>query len=194
MQTFNPNTLVVKEHIGMFKAANNYDIYDAGSGQQLMQCREPNLGAITKLLRFTDYKRNTPFEIEVRDDKDQLVILIKRGISLWRSRVEVFDGVGKLLGTFVQKVMSVGGRFAVLDSEQQEVCTLQGKWTGWEFSFSKGEEVLAKVSKKWSGIGKEMFTSADNYVLDISEGVEDGSDEKKLIIAAALCIDMVFKE
>ena len=31
---------LVKEHIGMFKAANNYDIYDPQTGQIIMECRE----------------------------------------------------------------------------------------------------------------------------------------------------------
>lgn len=47
----------VKEHVGMFKAANNYDIHDPESDELLMECREPNLSMLTKLFRFTDYKR-----------------------------------------------------------------------------------------------------------------------------------------
>ena len=52
----NSNLFLVKEHVGLFKAANNYDIYDPASGEMIMQCREPSLGLLTKLLRFTDFK------------------------------------------------------------------------------------------------------------------------------------------
>ena len=41
------DTLLVKEHVGMFKASNNYDIFDANTGNQVLSCREPNLGFIT---------------------------------------------------------------------------------------------------------------------------------------------------
>ena len=53
---------------------------------------------------------------------------------------------------------------------------------------------LAHVSKKWSGLGKELFTSADNYVLEISDAVGDDENARKLILAAVMCIDMVLKE
>ena len=49
----NQNLFFVKEHRGIFKAANNYDIIDPASQQTIMQCREPDLGIFTKLFRFT---------------------------------------------------------------------------------------------------------------------------------------------
>ncbi|MNL61289.1 Scramblase [compost metagenome] len=58
----------------------------------------------------------------------------------------------------------------------------------------KGDVQLAKVTKKWAGLGKELFTSADNYVLQIEDHVPQNSDERKLILAAVMCIDMVLKE
>ena len=52
----------------------------------------------------------------------------------------------------------------------------------------------AHVSKKWAGLGKEMFTSADNYMLSINEEVEKNNPVRLLILAAVMCIDMVLKE
>ena len=57
-----------------------------------------------------------------------------------------------------------------------------------------GETELAHVTKKWAGIGKELFTSADNYVLEISESVPTNTPARQLILAAVMCIDMVLKE
>jgi hypothetical protein len=39
-----------------------------------------------------------------------------------------------------------------------------------------------------------MFTSADNYVLEISETVPADNAARQLILAAVMCIDMVLKE
>ena len=50
------------------------------------------------------------------------------------------------------------------------------------------------MTKKWSGIGKEMFTSADNYILEIKDIVEKTSSVRLLILASVICIDMVIKE
>lgn len=50
----NRNLFLIKEHVGMFKASNNFDIFNPDNGTQLMSCREPNLGFFTKMFRFTD--------------------------------------------------------------------------------------------------------------------------------------------
>jgi uncharacterized protein YxjI len=187
------NLFFVREHVGVFKAANNYDILDPETGEEIIHCREPKLGWITKVLRFTDFKRNTPFSLELRSVDGVPILRVKRGVSLFLSKVKVYDSQG-YVGCFEQKLFSLGGAFRVLDAEGSEVCMLQGKWTGWNFKFMFGDRELAVVSKKWSGLGRELFTSADNYVLSIDETVPRGSHGRKLILAAVLCIDMVLKE
>lgn len=194
MSVLNKNLFLVKEHVGVFKAANNFDIFDPETSQLVMECREDRLGIITKLLRFTDYKRMTPFNVEIRTPDGQQLVRVSRGISIFLSKVSVFDENNQAIGGFQQKFFSVGGKFDVLDVGGQAVCTLKGKWSGWDFRFVHGDVELAHVTKKWAGLGKEMFTSADNYVLSISEAVPPDSSLRKLILAAVMCIDMVLKE
>lgn len=188
------NQFFVKEHVGMFKASNNYDIFDPTTSQKVLECREPNLGIFAKIFRFTDYKRMTPFNIEIRTPEGSKVLTIKRGISLFLSKVEVLDENDRLVGHFKQKLFSIGGKFDVLNAEGQTVCTLKGKWTSWDFRFMQGDTELANVSKKWAGIGKELFTTADNYMLSISNAVRAADNTRILIVAAVMCIDMVLKD
>ena len=74
------NLFFVREHVGMFKAANNYDILDPDTGEEILHCREPELGSFTKLLRFTDYKRMTPFDVRITTPDGQPVFQVTRGI------------------------------------------------------------------------------------------------------------------
>lgn len=187
------NVLLVKEHVGMFKAANNYDIYNP-EGTVILHCREDNLGFLTKLLRFTDFKRMTPFDIEIRVPDSTPLIRVTRGTAFIRSTVTVHDEQDRVLGYFRQKVFSIGGRFTVLDANERELCQLVGKWTSWDFRFMAGDRELAHISKKWAGMGKELFTTADNYALEISASVPTDSPLRQLIIAAVMCVDMVLKE
>ena len=188
------NLYLVKEHVGLFKAASNFDILDAQSGQTIMHCREESLGFITKCFRFTKYKRNTPFDITIRTPEGQQVVRVRRGISIIMSKVEVLDEDDQIIGGFKQKFFSIGGSFDVLGANGGVLCTLKGKWTGWDFRFMAGETQLAHVSKKWSGLGKELFTSADNYALEISDQVPPDNPVRQLILAAVMCIDLVLKE
>jgi len=193
-EVLNRNLFLVKEHIGMFKAANNYDIYDPDSGEIILNCREDNLGFFTRILRFTDYKRLTPFDIQIRTPHGQQIVKITRGVSFFLSKVDVLNQNDRFIGGFKQKFFSLGGAFKVLDENGQPMCQLKGSWTGWNFRFLAGDVELARVTKKWSGAGKELFTSADNYMLEISEEVPKDSPLRQLILAAVMCIDMVIKE
>ena len=188
------NVFLVKEKVGMFKAANSYDIFNPENGSLMMSCTEPNLGFFTKLFRFTDYKRMTPFHVVVSDTQGKLIVSVKRGVALFKSDVEVFDKNERLIGVFKQKVFSFGGKFEIHDANDRHLCTLQGKWTGWDFKFIQHSKEIANVSKKWAGMGKEFFTSADNYVLNIDNSVGAEDPIRQLILAAIMCIDMVFKE
>ena len=190
----NQNLFFIKEHVGMFKAANNFDIYNPDTQELMMTCREEQLSFLTKLFRFTDYKRMTPFHIEIKSSLGEKILTVKRGVSIFLSSVEVFDGKDNLVGRFKQKFFSIGGKFDILDTNDSVICTLQGQWTSWDFKFMRDNDELAQVSKKWAGLGKELFTTADNYMLSINESVKKDDHARILILAAVMCIDMVLKE
>jgi hypothetical protein len=96
----NRNLFFVKEHIGMFKAANNYDIYTPENQELILTCREENLGFFTKLLRFSEYKRMTPFHVEVKTPAGEKIFTVKRGVSIILSTVAIFDENDILVGKF----------------------------------------------------------------------------------------------
>ena len=75
-----------------------------------------------------------------------------------------------------------------------KVGEMSGSFLGWKFTFTYKEEEQAHVSKKWAGLGKEIFTSADNYILTINDSVDADQPSRGLIFASILCIDMLFKE
>jgi uncharacterized protein YxjI len=187
------NLFFVKEHVGYFKASTNYDIYDE-TNQLILECREPNLGWFTKLLRFTEYKRMTPFEVTVNTPAGHNILTVKRGWTIFRSEVEVFDENDVLQGRFRQRMLSLGGKFDIHDENDAVQCSVKGSWSSWDFSFEKDGLQLAQVTKKWAGIGRELFTTADNYVVSIDPTLSDKNETRLLILAAALCIDKVLKE
>jgi uncharacterized protein YxjI len=190
----NRNLFFVKEHAGMFKASNSYDVLDPSNQQIILQCREERLGFFTKMLRFTRYKKMTPFEVIIRTPEGQPVLCVKRGVNLFLSKVDVLDENGQRIGGFKQKMFSLGGAFQVLGANDEPLCDLKGKILGWDFTFIANGQELGKVSKKWAGLGRELFTSADNYMLSISEAVPPDHTVRQMIVAAVMCIDLVLNE
>lgn len=186
---------LIKEQAGLLKLTDTYDIFDPETGKQIAQAKEVVSGLV-KTLRLFISKKLMPLRIDCREHPEgALVFYLKRPVGLFREKVEVYDADGKKLGYFKSKILSIGGGFWVYDNKDQQFAEIKGKWTGWEFKFlsASGQE-LGKVSKKWAGVLKELFTSADNYVVSISDDLNDQPIAKILLLAAALAIDAVYYE
>ena len=190
------NTFLFKEHVGLLKASNNYDVYDPQTKEIILHCREKNLNPFYKIIRLliTELKSMTPFEIEISGLDGKKIIKVKKGLSLVLSKIEVFDENDRLIGLIKLKLFPLGNNFEIFDEKENLVSKLNGSLIGWNFKFLKDKNTIATVTKKWSGIGKELFTSADNYILDINDDVEKSSPLRLLIFGAVICIDMVLKE
>ncbi|MEE9392493.1 MAG: phospholipid scramblase-related protein [Planctomycetota bacterium] len=193
----NRTTFFIREHVGMLKLSDTYDILDAETQEPIGIAKE-NPGGLVHVLRFFINKQTLPTEIRVYEgtdpkDESKLLFSIKRGFTLLRSRVEVIDANGEVVGWFKRKLMSLGGAFRVFNSSDQEVATVKGDWKGWNFRFlDQDENEMGSITKKWAGIGKELFSSADNYIVSL----KDTADPAKamLLLAAGLAVDTVFKE
>ena len=187
------NTFLFKEHIGLLKASNSYDVYDPQTKEIILHCREKNLNPFYKIIRLLikELKSMTPFEIEISGLDGKKIIKVKKGLSLVLSKIYVFDENDKLIGFFKQKLFPVGNNFEMFDEKGNLVSKLNGSLIGWNFKFVKDENTIATVAKKWSGIGKELFTSADNYILDIKDDVEKTSPLRLLILGAVICLSLI---
>lgn len=96
---------------------------------------------------------------------------------------------------FKSKLLSIGGGFNVFDNQDQQVAEVKGNWKGKDFRFlSKSGREIGSVTKKWAGLGKELFTSADNYIIALTDLSGASPAASALLLAAGLAIDGVFKE
>jgi hypothetical protein len=187
--------LLVKERVGLLKLVDTYDIYDPITGVQIGIARETS-GVLMKLLRLLISKRLLPSRVDVRERDDTPVIMsLRRGWTLLRASVSVRDGMDMEIGLFKSRLLSIGGAFDVFDAQNQPIAEVRGDWKGWNFRFlaADGSE-LGKVTKKWAGLGKELLTSADNYVIALAEDRQLPRNAIVLLLAAGLAIDTVYKE
>ncbi len=187
----------VREHVGLLKLTDTYDILDPESQEQIGIAKE-KVGGLIKTLRFIISKQLMPTTVYVYeggdpDDNDRLLFSIHRGVAFFRTKVEVKDGSDKLIGWFKSKAFSIGGSFRVFSAAGDEVALVKGNWKGWTFKFvDKDDQELGTITKKWTGIGKELFTSADNYMISLNGDPSPGTSA--LLLAAGLAIDTVYKE
>ena len=187
-------TYFIKERVGFAKLTDTYDLLDPATQQPIGIAKEEPPGW-AKWLRLLVNKQMMPTTVNVYETEGQPpVFSIHRPMSLWRTKVKVSGPGGVPLGYFKSKIFSLGGGFYVFDNQDQQVAEVKGDWKGWNFKFlAKDGREIGTVTKKWAGIGKELFTSADNYIIALNEG-NDSPAASALLLAAGLAIDIVFKE
>ena len=183
---FDRRQFMVKERVGFLKLTDTYDIFDLNSAAQLGIAKE-SVGPLIKVLRLLINKRLLPTSIEVRaSDGGPALLTIKRGVGFLRTPVQVLDQTGRQIGSFKSKVFSLGGGFDVFDATGQKIAEIKGDWKGWNFTLRgpAGEE-LGTVTKKWAGIGKELFTTADNYAIALNEQAGRNPESVAMLLAGS---------
>jgi uncharacterized protein YxjI len=189
---FESNEYFIDEKVGFFKFHNEYKVYDNTATQvgRIVQ-RVPGW---QKVLRLFLNKRMFPFTLEIIDNNDAILVTIKRGWTFWMSKITILDALGNEAGYIRQKFKLLKPRFLILNDQEEQIAEINGDWKAWNFGItSTNGRAIGFINKKWAGVAKELFTSADKYhVTIIPEYAEDRN--KMNIVATAITIDMVLKE
>ena len=181
---------LVKEHIGLLKLQSVYDIIDPMTQQKIGQAQEKR-PLWSLLLGMVVGAQAVPTKIElIAEGETTPVATISRGFTFLRSKINVIDAQGQVTGYFKSKLLTINGGFGVYDTHDQQIAEVKGSWKSWDFKFIDAQNnELGIVSKKWMGFGKELFTSADNYMVSLND-----SKHSMMLLLAALALDTVFAE
>lgn len=187
--------LFVREHVALIKLTGAYDLIDPLTQQQVGIVRDEPAGW-QKWLRLLVNKRFLSTTLNVYEQEGMPPVLtLRKHPGLLRVLVDVESPEHGSLGQFKSKLMTIGGGFFILDMTGQPIGEVSGDWKGWNFQLrdAQGGE-LGTVTKKWAGVGKELLTNADNYMIALSDAGASSPRQAALLLAAALAIDTVFKE
>jgi uncharacterized protein YxjI len=186
---------LVKERVAVMKLTDTYDILDPETQQKIGVAKEEVSGAMKGLRLFMD-KTKLPTTINIYEDENQPpVFSIHRPFKVVRAKVEIVDQSGTKIGYLMSKLMSIRGGFYAYDMTNKQIAEVKGDWAGWNFQIvGEGDKPLGTVTKKWAGIGKELFTTADTYIIALEENMGSHPATAMLLLAAGLAIDIVFRE
>ena len=190
---FTEPVLVVNQKAKLVEVVTEYSVFDQ-HGRQLGSVVQVGQNSLAKAVRiFTNYDRLLTTALEVRDAAGAPVLRVTRPGAVFKSRVQVTRPDGTPVGDIVQENLIGKIRFAlVVDGAQVGSLNAQN-WRAWNFSItdSTGSEV-ARVSKTWEGFARSMFTTADNYVVQVHRPLPDPL--ASLVVASALTVDTVLKQ
>jgi uncharacterized protein YxjI len=131
--------------------------------------------------------------VQVNDSVGRTEIVLTRPAKVFKSTMIVARPDGAEIGRLVQRNVFGKIRFG-MESGGTEIGSLNAEnWRAWNFSIQdhSGTEV-ARITKTWEGLLTTVFTSADNYLVEIHRPLADPM--RSLVVAAALTVDTALKQ
>lgn len=190
---FSEPILVVNQKVKIIELNNQYSVFDQ-DGQQLAHVNQVGQSKAKKVARLvSSLDQFMTHQLQVSDANGHVVLNITRPRKLLKSTVVIADGAGTELGRIVQQ-NAIGKINFGIESNGQTLGAIKGEnWRAWNWRIedASGNEV-ARITKTWEGFAKTMFTTADNYVLQIAQRMPEPLNS--LIIASALSVDTALKQ
>jgi len=190
---FTEPVLVVNQKAKLIELTNEYKVMDQ-SGREIGAVTEVGQSALKKILRFvSSLDQFMTHKLEIRDAYGQPQLVLTRPAKFFKSRVIVTRPDGSPVGEIVQKNMIGKINFAMNANGQQVGAIKAENWRAWNFAIvDHAENEVARITKTWEGLAKTMFTTADNYVLQIHYQLPEPL--LSLVVATALTVDTALKQ
>lgn len=190
---FNQQVLVVNQKAKLIEVTNEYSVFDQ-HGNTIGSVIQVGQSAMRKVLRFvSSIDQYLTHRLEIRDAYGQPQLLLTRPAKFIKSKVIVQRPDGQPVGEIVQQNAIGKINFAIMVDGQQVGAIKAENWRAWNFAIvDHNDAEIARITKTWEGLAKTMFTTADNYVLQIHYQLPEPL--LSLVVATALTVDTALKQ
>ncbi|MEU4089596.1 phospholipid scramblase-related protein [Streptomyces aureus] len=190
---FTEPVLVVNQKAKLIELTNEYKVMDQ-QGNPVGSVVEVGQGVFRKILRFvSSLDQYLTHRLEIRDAHGVPQLLLTRPAKIFKSRVVVTRPDGSPVGEIVQQNMIGKINFAINVDGQKVGAIKAENWRAWNFAIvDQSDKEVARITKTWEGLAKTLFTSADNYVLQIHFQLPEPL--LSLVVATALTVDTALKQ
>ncbi|MGW2741588.1 phospholipid scramblase-related protein [Streptomyces sp. NPDC001450] len=190
---FTEPVLVVNQKAKLIELTNEYKVMDQ-NGREIGAVVQVGQSALKKILRFvSSLDQFMTHKLEIRDSYGQPQLVLTRPAKFIKSRVIVTRPDGSPVGEIVQQNMIGKINFAMNVNGQQVGAIKAENWRAWNFAIvDHSDNEVARITKTWEGLAKTLFTTADNYVLQIHYQLPEPL--LSLVVATALTVDTALKQ
>ncbi|MGW2717118.1 phospholipid scramblase-related protein [Streptomyces sp. NPDC001492] len=190
---FTEPVLVVNQKAKLIELTNEYKVMDQ-NGNQIGSVTEVGQSTLKKVARFvSSLDQFMTHRLEIRDAHGQPQLVLTRPAKVFKSRVLVSRPDGSPVGEIVQQNMIGKINFAMNVDGRQVGAIKAENWRAWNFAIvDHADNEVARITKTWEGLAKTMFTTADNYVLQIHYKLPEPL--LSLVVATALTVDTALKQ
>ncbi|MCK9900943.1 Scramblase [Parafrankia colletiae] len=190
---FSEPVLVVNQKTKLIELTNEYAVFNQ-QGTQIGSVVQVGQSALKKVARFLwSLDQFFTHRLEVRDAAGVPQLLLTRPRKLFKSKVIVTLPDGREVGRIVQQ--NVFGKISFsIEADGNRLGMLKAEnWRAWNFSIVDHTDAeVARVTKTWEGLARTLFTTADNYVVQLHRPLPQPM--LSLVVASALTIDTALKQ
>jgi Scramblase len=183
--------LVVNQRLKLVELRNEYHVYDQ-HGRPIGTVQQATQTPLAFLLRlFSDLDVALPITLHFLNASGQAELVLHKPWFRWVCSVRQPGGAE--LGTIAKQFRLGKARFALADPGGRPLGEVRAQnWRAKDFAVLDGAGVqVARVTKKWAGL-RELFTDADNYVVQVDPALTDPL--RSLAIASCLGVDVIMKQ
>lgn len=190
---FTEPVLVVNQKAKLIEVTNEYGVFDQ-HGNTIGTVVQVGQSTAKKVLRVvSSLDQYMTHKLEIRDAYGQPQLILTRPAKIIKSKVIVQRPDGSPVGEIVQQNAIGKINFAMMVNGQRIGAIKAENWRAWNFAIvDHADTEVARITKTWEGLAKTMFTSADNYVLQIHHQLPDPL--LSLVVATALTVDTALKQ
>jgi len=190
---FTEPVLVVSQKAKLIEINNEYAIFDQ-QGTQIGAVRQVGQSTAKKALRMvSSVDQFMTHKLQVVDVQGNVLLALTRPAKFMKSKVIVQGPHGAELGQIVQQNVIGKIRFSLEAGGHTYGSINAENWRAWNFHVvdHAGTEV-ARITKTWEGLAKTMFTTADNFVVQVHRPMEEPL--RSLVVASSLAVDTALKQ
>jgi len=190
---FSEPILVVNQKAKLIELNNQYSVFDQ-HGRQIAAVNEVGQSKAKKVMRLvSNLDQFFTHRLEITDASGAVMMRLTRPAKVMKSTVIVSDGNDHEIGRIVQDNM-IGKIHFTLQSGGHTYGSIRAEnWRAWNFRIEDhaGSEV-ARITKTFEGLAKTLFTTADNYVVQLHTQLPQPL--LSLVVASALSVDTALKQ
>jgi uncharacterized protein YxjI len=168
-----------------FEAKNRFELCDE-HGQRIGLAAEEAHGVGAWFARNL-FGRCRKASIHLYDETGQRIGRGEKPFRWFFHRMEIYDGEQKI-GAAQRKWSWFHRRFVLENADGQEIMQIHSPFFRiWTFKLMFEGQEVGRISKKWGGILREMFTDADTFGVECQDFVP--TELRKMLLVATFLID-----
>jgi uncharacterized protein YxjI len=190
---FTEPILVVNQKAKLIELNNQYSVFDQ-SGQKIAAVNQVGQTAAKKVMRMmTSFDQFMTHRLEIVDAEGRVVLRLTRPGKVVKSTVIVSDPNDQEIGRIVQDNVFGKIHFTLQAGGHTYGSIRAENWRAWNFKVEDHNGVeIARITKTFEGVAMTLFTTADNYVVQIHTQIPQPLNS--LVVAAALSVDTALKQ